>query len=593
MASELSTKLIREHKKLAELAGLSSAQSKYAHPKILLLDMGSDVEEALRERWADVVEGSLGTPYRVEKSAIFTPVIQHEELAGHAEAEIVIADLSLGPFDNGPTGEPHRPDGESDLGAKCDRGFIDCRIRTVIAVSSIFDRILKNGGVFVIFAAPRTYMTLAMGQRTYHGFVPEREVKRDVWSITSELADMLITHDAGRSIRVVDSSPVGTLLQKYLSDASFECTLKGGFRKTDPWQTLAVNKFGNAVGIMRRCGKGLTIVLPQLAQKAVFLQELMTIALPELAPHLFPEIERGRWANRAEYELPRVAELQAEKARIAAETEATLARLDTDIEAERAANGWLHDLLTETGDPLVVAVEKALAEIGFEHVVDMDKIRDQEGKSRREDLRIEDRSPLLIVDIKGIGGYPSDDDATQATKHAFINAKELKRTDVQGLAIINHQRHLPPLERENDMPFRQELLDVAGETGLGLLTTFDLYRMVVNMRKLDWPSEHVKAVVYGHQRIEPVPAHYRYIGTVAKAMTGKLGVVIAENEIAVGDRLAVEGLIYFDEADVASIRVNDKPVERAKVGDPAGFLWPDGNAKVREGMRVYAVPNSK
>src|SRR5690606_33742325 len=96
-------------------------------------------------------------------------------------------------------------------------------------------------------------------------------------------------------------------------------------------------------------------------------------------------------------------------------------------------------------------------------VVDVDEERDREGKSRREDLQITDRSPTLIVDIKGIGGYPGDEDALQASKHASIRMKEWKRTDVNGLSIINHQRHLPPLERENQMPFRQELLHAAEE----------------------------------------------------------------------------------------------------------------------------------
>jgi hypothetical protein len=66
--------------------------------------------------------------------------------------------------------------------------------------------------------------------------------------------------------------------------------------------------------------------------------------------------------------------------------------------------------------------------------------------------------------------------------------------------------------------------------------------------------------------------------------------VLVENGIEIGDRIAVEGPIYFDEAEVTSIHIKDATAERATVGDPAAFLWPEGNVKVREGMRVYAVP---
>ncbi|WP_157627594.1 hypothetical protein [Burkholderia gladioli] len=535
---------------------------------------------------------SLGTPYRVEQSAGFAPVIQHKQLEGHKEVDVVITDLSIDNMDPRPNGAPHRPQGELDLWAKCDMGFIDARVRTVLQEFSAFERILDNGGIFIVFAAPRIPLTFVMGCLTPYGFNRERQMDSDVWGITSELRDMGVNEDTGEEIQVVSASPVGTVLAKYLDMARFECTLVGGYRERDKWQPLAVNKYGHVVGLMRQRGKGLTIVLPQIAQKAEFLRELMATALPDLSPHIFPEIEHGRWVNQTEYELPHITELHSEKARIISEANAACMRLENEIKMEREKNGWLHDLLTGTGDHLVNATKKALNEIGFERVIDVDEIRDQEGKSRREDLRIEDRSPLLIIDIKGIGGYPSDDDATQANKHAFINTKELSRTDLQGLAIINHQRHLPPLDRENKMPFRQELLDVAGETSLGLMTAFDLYRLIVNMRKHSWPADQVKAVFYRHQRIDAVPTHYRYIGTVAKAMTGKFGVVISENCIAVGDRIAVEGAIYFDETDVESIQINGNATERAQKGDPAGFLWPESNIKIREGMRVFAVPRS-
>ncbi|MCA7890154.1 hypothetical protein LGM58_44140, partial [Burkholderia contaminans] len=198
------------------------------------------------------------------------------------------------------------------------------------------------------------------------------------------------------------------------------------------------------------------MVVPQLANKAAFLDELLTTVLPEYLPDLFPDIATGAWTHRPEYELPRVAELRSERIRIEEETRAALAALDGQIDAEKIENGWIHDLLTATGDELVNAVKRALTEMGFRKVVDVDEIRDQAKQSRREDLRIEDRHPVLVVDIKGIGGRPTDEDATQANKHALIHSRESKNPEVQGLSIINHERHMPPLERDNNMPFREE-----------------------------------------------------------------------------------------------------------------------------------------
>ena len=218
-----------------------------------------------------------------------------------------------------------------------------------------------------------------------------------------------------------------------------------------------------------------------------------------------------------------------------------------------------------------------------------DEERDREGKSRREDLQIDDQSPTLIVDVKGISGFPSDDDALQAEKHAAIRMRELKRTDIIGLSIINHQRHIPPLDRENSLPFRQELIDAALERSLGLMSAWDLYRLVRNKQRHAWRSEDLKPLFYRTGRIEVVPEHYQYVGKIAKAWTDKFGVVIEQAELRVGDRVAVELPIEFEEVTVGSIHVKDQNVEPAKVGDPTGILWPTGMPKLRENMRVFRI----
>jgi hypothetical protein len=211
-----------------------------------------------------------------------------------------------------------------------------------------------------------------------------------------------------------------------------------------------------------------------------------------------------------------VLELKKQQDEIEKQAFEEINRLKGELEKERLANGWIHELLTGTDTELVDAVKLALSALGFTKIVDMDMVRDKEGKGRREDLQIEDQSPTLIIDIKGIGGFPSDEDVLQADKHATIRMRENKRTDIVGLSIINHQRHLPPLERENAMPFRPELIDMAEERSFVLMTAWDLYRFVRNFRKLEWESGYVKPLFYKKGRIEVVPMHYQLIGKIKK-----------------------------------------------------------------------------
>jgi hypothetical protein len=99
----------------------------------------------------------------------------------------------------------------------------------------------------------------------------------------------------------------------------------------------------------------------------------------------------------------------------------------------------------------------------------------------------------------------------------------------------------------------------------------------------------VKPVFYKKGRIDVVPVHYQLIGKIAKAWTDKFGVVIEYGELRIGERIAIELPIEFEEIQVDSIRVNDESVQIASVGDPAGLLWPTGAPKLREGMRVFRI----
>ena len=572
---------------------LDVPQVKYPKPKVLLLDVAEAIVEPLITKGFNVSVGTFGTPYKVPKGDGYHPVIGKADLPNYTEQEIVVVDLHVGDFDNGPNGEKHRPNGELDLWAKVDRGIIDPRPRAACQVCDSFNRTLESGGVFVVFADARTGIELVVARKQgWSGgrLYDEKPFPRDVWNFIDELGDIRVQDDHGQEMYASDNSVLGQLLARHLEGGQFLCTLDGGYRREDPWVTLAENKFGQPVAICRcRGSKGTVIVVPQIANKGDFLESLFANVLPEIAPHLFPYIEQGKWIHQREYELPRILEIKKRQKEIELQAREEIEALEGELDRERATNGWIHDLLTGTDSVLVDAVKKALRSLGFSQIVDVDEERDAEGKSRREDLQIRDSSPILIVDVKGIGGYPGDADVLQADKHAAIRMREEKRTDIIGLSIINHQRHLPPLDRENAMPFRQELLDAAEERTLSLLTAWDLYRFARNATRLCWKAEQVVPLFYSKGRIHVVPIHYEFLGVVAKAWTDKFGIVMNKSELRVGDRIAVEFPIEFEEIQVDSIRVNDQSVEVASVGDPAGLLWPVSAPKLKEGMRVFRV----
>jgi hypothetical protein len=569
------------------------AAIKYLKPKILLVDCPKSASSALIKRGFNVNAGTFGKPYKIDKNSGYRPLIGSASLPEHTEQEIVIVDLSIAKLADGPDGEKHRPEGEIEIWAKCDRGFIDPRPRHAVVFKDDFDRILAAGGAFIVFASPKTNIELSLAQVQYRELDIRERFLFDAWGFLSELQDMSVVDDDGTEMHILnDDSSLTRVVKTHLKDSCFTCILEGGYRRDHAWIPIVANKFGQTVGLYRRRhDEGLIIVLPQIANKTELLEELLVNVLPELSPHLFPE-SGGKWIHLPTYELAAVNHIVSEQARIKDEAQEKIELLDQKIIEERARDGWLFDLLTGTDVELVEAVKKALTEIGFDKIRDVDEEQDRLGKSRREDLQILDQKPVLVVDIKGVGGGIADDDVLQADKHATLRMKETGDTGFRGLSIINHQRHLPPLDREHAMPFRQELVDVAIEHRLGLLTSWDLYRILRNKRKLNWQNDNIRPLLYQHGRIEIIPKHYSFLGIIVKAWSDKFGVVLSEGSLKKGDRIAVEFPIEFEETIADSLQVNSQQVNEAKQNDSVGILWPASLPKVHEGMRIFRVETS-
>src|SRR5687768_10890417 len=105
-------------------------KGKYSKPRILLVDIPDAVAETLLNHGFNVTKGSLGTPYRVSRESVFRPLIGRADMPHYTEQEIVILDFRLPSIAPSPLGEKHRPEEEYDLWGKCDRGFLDGRVRS-------------------------------------------------------------------------------------------------------------------------------------------------------------------------------------------------------------------------------------------------------------------------------------------------------------------------------------------------------------------------------------------------------------------------------------------------------------------------------
>jgi len=565
----------------------------HAKPKILLVDLDKEAHSALTGAGYKAVEGSFGRPYSVTAGDGFCQVVEDAKLPGLMEQEIVVADLDVPEPLSELSAQPG-PQSAPGWWAKQTHGVVDPRPTAMSFSRPYTDRILSHGGLIIVFAAPREPHEYVWAHKERGGLVSDSGSQGGAilsnWSLVQILDQRLdFGLDFGEEVSVADGrAPILDILRKFRAQLRFRCTMVPKYGKEPWWKPLASNKYGSVVAASIAMGEGEILILPRVLDQASFLCELFQNVLPEMFPHLFPYHAGAGWVRDTMYELPTVVDLQRQIADVETAAREKTEALNEAIAVERASMGFQHELLRQTGDHLVSAVKRALAVIGFTSVLDSDELVST-GR-RREDLQIHDRSPVLLVEVKGIAGMPTEHDAIQVGKYLAPRMKEWGRTDVGGVSIINHQRNVPGLDR-SPSPFTDVLLTNAVDQQFGLMTSWDLFRLVRNFLQLGWRPDDVRPLLYRHGRIEAVPAHYEYVGVIERywEKVGVVGIRVVEAAVQQGDRIAYELPIDYVEQEVQSLQAERLAVASAAAGVLAGVKTNLTKKQARTGVRVFRV----
>lgn len=581
-----------------------SVEAKYPKPKILLVDLPEGAMKKLASSGFNVKAGTFGRPYRVPASDDFLPVVAQANLPNYTEQEVIIIDLTSPEMADQPEGRKQTSEGAPDWYAKASRGFIDPRPRVMAEVSEDWDRILGAGGIFVIFAQPRLRQELVLATARFRRFDHARDLSFDNWSFLPLLhrENLKVASDHGTETQVRQSVDfLENFLRSHQPGLEFEAILTPTFNMTYEgsqfeYFSLIDNKYDQGIGgiaFAKESRKGRILILPQFKDKVRAVYELVTVVLPEMSRHLFPYFEGDRWVHSDEYEHPSVLDRKKRQKQIREEAETKIAALDKEIESEHEQLGFLHGLLTRSGEELVADVQKTLEMIGFKKVTPPEE--ETEGVNKQEDLQVHDRSPCLLLEVKGLAGLPTEGDTLQGTKYVLRRVKQWERTDVSGVFLVNHQRNIPALKRDHDNVFTDQQLSDAKENGMGLFTTWDLFRLVRGMVRWGWPAKTVQDVFYGKGRLSAVPSHYVAAGTVAHYYTelSVLSIEVGASGLRVGDTVGFLFPAGFFEEQITSLQVDRKAVKEALPGQRAGYKTTLKRKDVPVGTPIYLVTTPK
>lgn len=404
---------------------------------------------------------------------------------------------------------------------------------------------------------------------------PERQdvAKYNIYSFAGHAP--LSTAKDGKEMTVcVDREDLKKLLESHLKKTTYNQT----FYHPTIWDAdkqipnphiipLIKNSNGDIVSFCELKENAMVFYFPQIENKGDFLNSFLIRIAPDLMPELFPFSTTFSWKDSKEYWLPKHKDLLEDKTRIQIEYDEKIKKKELEIINNKEKYSFLHEILTETGDHLVDAVIKYFKWLGFSKINKIDEEK-SESKILEEDLQIELNDGLIIIECKGIGGTSTDGDCSQISKIKHRRCRERSKFDVFALYIVNHQRYLPPLHRQNP-PFTENQKQDAINDERGLLSTWQLFKAYFEIESGILQKEDVQNNLLNFGYIEFIPKNLMLIDEPQEIYKeGEVCVVNVTNmELNISDEILVEKDGVFQKNIIEGIQLNDKPVSSANNGE--------------------------
>lgn len=554
-----------------------SINPKFESPKILLLNISSDVCQELQNQNYIVFDGKLGASVKIPNN---TPRKGFCCLPNHVfpddlyEYEMLIVDLC----DNGVNSynpDEHKKDvikGNKDLYFYCEypATVFDSRAFSSSMLRDVIERQSNKPSIVIVFADEYEQVEYTIvNNEGNHVKTEYHETHSNYSFIGRSLPD----HENLSGNRITLASSVGqygTILKRHIDGAKYQIVfnhpqLWHPVRMDDPtFIPLLCNGDGGIVGYLKRNNEQTIFMLPNIKDKAKFVIEFMSF-LPDQLPKVFPFVEKDGWVNSQNYFLPNHLELVNEMDLLVSAFEKAKNQITDRINSNIEEYKYLHQMLLETGDTLVRALIKYLEWLGFVNVKNCD---DLNPSVKEEDIQIETEKGLLIIEVKGIFGTSKDDECAQISKIRFRRMEDRQKFDVFSLYIVNNQRMLPPMDRKNP-PFTELQIQDAIREKRGLLTTWQLFNLFFNIRNGILTKEQARAAFWEVGLIDFTKDVFVEIGSISEILkSGLVGIVnLVGIQIVKGDQVYYQTHNQFCSLTIKSIQKDDNPVELCSSGE--------------------------
>lgn len=549
-------------------------------PRVCCLDLSEDIIEALRKAGTNVTVGTLGEKIKVPntgRGSGHQMLLNFEFPNNLHEYDIIIIDLNnfktIDYKAQDHTRTVHTGKTSISLLSSFPETLFDPRPMGSFILRRLIDEITNREFLVIAFSSASYDIDYEPIEITDGGYAERQSIqKHNIYSFWGYVPTSIPKY--GKELIIETSiADIHSLLEKYKEGSVYNQTFHHptiwgqGNLEDERYLPLVKNMNGDIVSYLESNEKSNLILLPQLKDKRNFILDFLSKVAPSLYPTLFPYSTTFNWKKEQAYWLPNQSRLVKEKGNIEEEFKRKREELEKKMSDNENKFSFLHDIISETGDNLTNSLVKYLKWLEFKNVEKHDKKNESTG-ALEEDIQVKIDEGLLIIECKGIGGTSTDSDCSQIAKIKHRRSKQRGKFDVYALFIVNHQRYLPPLKRQNP-PFTEHQKGDAINDERGLLTTWQLFNLYFDIENGVISKKEARKLILNHGLIEFRPIGLTYVYEPTEIFNeGKVCIVNINNlTLKTNGELLIEKNGIFEKTVILDIQDNGKSIPEASNGE--------------------------
>lgn len=549
----------------------------HQHPMICLFDFNEEVKKELERLRFNCITASFGTNIQVNNKQYEEKLLKlnHDYPSNLHEFDIIMFDMTRSNIENFDQNIHNLKDTKGArahaLLSRYPEQVFDPRPLSINIISDEIKELIKKKSIVIAFCRNENKAEYEFVEITSNGAEVTGKHSYSNFNFYNDVTNHFNKYGK-KSLIPKEKSKLSPLLEKHLSGIEYGTVFfhpqtwqDGKYKNEKNFMPLLLNEREEIISYVHFIEESIIFVFPDVKEKTAFVSELLKTYLPDIMPDIFPFHGEFGWLNNGEYLLPEESELLLQKKDIEEKYIKDINKIEESISQLKIKYGFLNDLVSESGDKLVKAVEYYMQWLGFESVVNLD---DTNPDILEEDLQIDCGDRFLVIEIKGLGGTSTDKDCNQISKIRYRRAEQRGKFDVFGLYIVNHQRYMPPKSRSNP-PFSENQIKDANLDNRGLLTTYNLYKAYFLIEEDILKKEFVREELFKTGLISLIPKHLKSLGIPTEYfMDGHVAIVNLDGiSLSKGDTVIVKKQDEYFKVIIESLMLNDDEVDSANAGE--------------------------